>query len=141
MRRPRSRFGVTVLELLLVLGIAATLAATALPALRPLQHRWHLRQAREDLHALLATARWRAVAHHTTVTIRFGRDGVVRADAGAWQMVRAFPAAYGVALRANRSAIAYGADGLGVGAANVSIELRRGDFVDSVVVSRLGRVR
>ncbi|MDX2182505.1 MAG: prepilin-type N-terminal cleavage/methylation domain-containing protein [Gemmatimonadaceae bacterium] len=141
MPRAHRRLGVTLLELLLVLGIVGLVAASAWPALRPLHARWAVRQARDDLHLLLAAARWRAVAHQTTVTIRFATDGSVRAESAAWHITRSLAEAYGVTLRANRSAIAYGADGLGVGAANVSIELRRGDARDSVVVSRLGRAR
>jgi type II secretory pathway pseudopilin PulG len=141
MPRPGRRVGVTLLELVVVVAVAATLSALALPALRALQHRWQVRQARDDLHGLLAAARWRAIAHRTQVTVWFGADGVVRAESHAWRLARPLAAAYGVTLRANRPSTAYGPDGLGLGAANLTIALRRGDAADSVVISRLGRVR
>jgi hypothetical protein len=48
---------------------------------------------------------------------------------------------YGVRLAANRDSMAYDGRGLGVGAANLSIVVRRGAVAETVVVSRLGRVR
>jgi hypothetical protein len=46
-----------------------------------------------------------------------------------------------VALEATRDSLAYGPDGLGVGAANLRLVLRRGAAADTLSVSRLGRVR
>ena len=49
--------------------------------------------------------------------------------------------AHGVTLSATRDSMAYAPNGLGYGASNLSIIVRRGAVTDTVVVSRLGRVR
>jgi hypothetical protein len=49
--------------------------------------------------------------------------------------------ALGVTVEATRDSLAYGPDGLGVGAANLRLILRRGGAADTLSVSRLGRVR
>jgi hypothetical protein len=48
---------------------------------------------------------------------------------------------YGVRLRASRDSTAFDARGMGAGAANLSIIVGRGRAVDTVFLSRLGRVR
>jgi hypothetical protein len=50
-------------------------------------------------------------------------------------------ALYGVRLAASRDSLAYAADGLGWGAANARLVVRRGMSAETVTVSRLGRVR
>jgi hypothetical protein len=49
--------------------------------------------------------------------------------------------AHGVTIAANRDSITYDVRGLGYGAANVTLVARRGRAADSLVVSRLGRLR
>ena len=46
-----------------------------------------------------------------------------------------------VRLSATRARMSYAATGMGYGAANLSVVVRRNDSVDTVFVSRLGRVR
>ena len=48
---------------------------------------------------------------------------------------------HGVAILTTRDSMAYAPNGLGYGASNLSIVIRRGRVADTVVVSRLGRVR
>ena len=45
------------------------------------------------------------------------------------------------AVATNRDSMVYDARGIGYGASNLSVVIRRGRAVDTVVVSRLGRVR
>jgi hypothetical protein len=54
---------------------------------------------------------------------------------------RPLGAIYGIELRSNRDSLAYGPTGLGYGAANQSVVISRGAASDTVVISRLGRVR
>jgi hypothetical protein len=49
--------------------------------------------------------------------------------------------AHGVALSSTRDSLAYDVRGLGYGAANLTMIARRGAAAESLVVSRLGRVR
>ena len=53
----------------------------------------------------------------------------------------ALAAVYRVRLSATRDSAAYGATGVGYGGSNLRVVVRRGTAVDTVVVSRLGRVR
>ena len=48
---------------------------------------------------------------------------------------------HGVMLSASRDSMAYAPNGLGYGAANLTIILRRGESAETIFVSRLGRVR
>jgi hypothetical protein len=50
-------------------------------------------------------------------------------------------ARHGVRLSASRDTMAYAPPGVGHGAANLRVILTRGRAADTVVVSRLGRVR
>jgi hypothetical protein len=46
-----------------------------------------------------------------------------------------------VTLSSNRGSMSYSATGLGYGAANLSLVVRKRSAMDTIVVSRLGRVR
>jgi hypothetical protein len=50
-------------------------------------------------------------------------------------------AAHGVTLRASRDTLTFAPTGLGHGASNTTIVVSRGRRADTLVVSRLGRVR
>ena len=67
-----------------------------------------------------------------TLTVRSFGDTVMRRNLGR---------AHGVTLAATRDSMAYAPNGLGYGASNLSIMVRRGAVTDTIVVSRLGRVR
>jgi hypothetical protein len=64
----------------------------------------------------------------------------LRADSGVL-LRRDLRATYGVRLAVSRESTAFDARGLGLGAANLSIVVRRRGAVDTVFLSRLGRVR
>jgi hypothetical protein len=67
-----------------------------------------------------------------SINISVGSDTVRKRDIGA---------AHDVQLAATRSRMSYSATGMGYGAANLSVVVRRNSAVDTVFVSRLGRVR
>jgi hypothetical protein len=48
---------------------------------------------------------------------------------------------HGVSLTPSRTRMSYSPTGMGYGAANLSVVVRRNSVVDTVFVSRLGRVR
>ena len=75
-----------------------------------------------------------AVVLDTTVgevTVRSGTRVVSR---------RQLRAIYSVILSANRDSAVYDARGLGYGVSNITIRIRRGTFVDTLTMSRLGRL-
>ena len=137
------RRGLTLLELAVVIAIIALSAAIVTPALLRRLDRSRVRHAVSELTSALALARTMAVARTTHVAVFFDsvRSTVVVAAGPDTLMVRALGAIHGIELRSNRDSTVYGPTGLGYGAANQSIVVRRGSAEDTVVISRLGRVR
>jgi prepilin-type N-terminal cleavage/methylation domain-containing protein len=137
------RYGMTLIELSVVLAIVVLLTAVALPAAAALRDRALVRSATTDVLASLAAARQAAIANGRLVAVRFDTSAarlVVTARAetlGVYSLRRA----YGVSLAVTRDSIAYAPTGLGYGASNTRLTLRRRDAVDTIVISRLGRAR
>jgi Tfp pilus assembly protein FimT len=138
-----SRVGTSIAELVAVLVLTAIILGIAIPRLRHAAERAAVRGAVADIVTTLSTARQLAVSHGGGVsvsidagagTIRVLRDGNVI-------VTRALGRAFGVTIRSSRDSLAYDGRGLGSGAANVTFVVLRGSTADTVVVSRLGRVR
>jgi type II secretory pathway pseudopilin PulG len=133
----------TLAELALVLAIAGLLS---LIGVRQLQlHLDHLatRSAVTEAALLVTRARDEAVAQHTAITLRVDTaTSTLTLDArGERLAVHTLGHAYGVKLTATRDSIAFDARGLGYGAANMTLIARRREAANTLVVSRLGRVR
>jgi prepilin-type N-terminal cleavage/methylation domain-containing protein len=137
------RRGTTVAELIVVLTIVGILLAVALTRTGTARDRASVRAAATETVATLALARrWSlsrasrtAVTFDTmgaTLTVRSFTDTVARRDLGS---------SHGISLSASRDSMAYAPNGLGYGASNLTLVLRRGVAAETVVVSRLGRVR
>jgi len=96
-----------------------------------------------DGRATLATARALAIAGATVVTVDVdSATGTLRVRRGPEILLtRGVGHAHGVRLTRTRDSLSYSPRGLGRGAANLSIVVRRGDAAETVFVSRLGRVR
>jgi prepilin-type N-terminal cleavage/methylation domain-containing protein len=141
---PRAaRGGVTLPELTIALALLGLLAAFALRAGAPMIDAARTRAAAGEVRAAFATARALAVlrAERASVRLDTARAAItvhLRADSA---LRRPLGALYGVRLLATRDSMAYAASGLGWGAANLRVELRRGAAAETVTVSRLGRVR
>lgn len=130
-------------ELIVVLAIGAVLAAFAVAGAARLADALAVRGATREVRAALWTARDVAVLRGARTAVRFdtvrGRLVVhARADTVLAVAVRAV---YGARVSVTRDSIAYGADGLGYGAANARVIVRRRGAADTITVSRLGRVR
>lgn len=137
------RGGYTLIELVLVLTIAGLVLAIAIPRGVATLDRVSVTSASGDVHATLNYARLLALAGGIAVAIDVdsGR-GELRVRRGAEVvMSRNVGQAHGVSLRSTRDSLTYDPRGLGRGAANLSIIVRRRSAVDTVFVSRLGRVR
>ena len=137
------RRGITLLELATVLVIMGVLCAIGIPPLLRFLDRSHVRHATNEIVAVLALARTTAIARQTHVTVRFdgGRSAVSAAAGPDTIVARDLGAVYGVSIRSNRDSTVYGPAGLGYGAANQTVVIERGSAADSVIISRLGRVR
>ena len=103
----------------------------------------HVRGAVTDIASLFSSARHIAIARSAqstveidtaarTIYVTVGIDTVRKREVGS---------EHGVQLSSTRAHMSYSATGIGYGAANLSVVVRRSAAVDTVFVSRLGRVR
>ncbi len=141
--RPVAPAGTTLVELLVALTVAALLAAVGTRAAAHAHDGAAVRAAGAELRAAFAAARALAALRATRTAVRLdSAAGTAAVHAGA-DTLRRLPLAarYGVRLVANRDSMSYAPPGLGVGAANLTAVLTRGHAADTIVVSRLGRVR
>jgi Tfp pilus assembly protein FimT len=135
--------GTSIPELVAVLVLTAVLLGIAIPLVRQSAERAAVRGAVADIVATLSTARQLAVARGGRVAVSIdaasGTLRVLRYDDTV--VIRPIGRMFGVTLTATRDSLAYDARGLGTGAANLTFIVLRGMTADTVVVSRLGRVR
>ena len=141
--RERMRHGTTLPEMMIVLcvlGIVTVVAGLGVAALRD---RISVRGAATEAATTFAVARRWALSRSVrtavdidtataTLIVRSFDDTVAR---------RALGASYEVSLTSTRDSMAYAPNGLGYGASNLTLVLRRGASAETLVVSRLGRVR
>lgn len=135
--------GYTVLELVIVLSIVAVVMAIAFPRGQLMLDRLSVHAAAGDVAATLHSARALAIAGHSAVAVDVdATSGNLRVRRGEELLYsRNIGGAHGVQLQHTRDSLTYGSRGLGRGAANLSIIVRRRAAVETVFVSRLGRVR
>ena len=140
---PARRRGATLAELLVTLLIVAVLAGFVIVRVARVRDAIAVRAAAMEIERELALARESAVAWRATVTLRLdslrGRLDLRRGAAPL--RTRDLFSEYGVRLGGTRDSVVYDARGLGRGAANATFVVRRGVSADTIVVSRLGRVR
>jgi prepilin-type N-terminal cleavage/methylation domain-containing protein len=135
--------GFTIVELvvgIVLLGIVLAVAASRFSEYRD---RMAVQSAAADIGAALAYARQTAVTRRSPVTASLDSAGgrILLYTGGGQFGVRQLRTTYGVSLSGNRDSVTYDARGIGFGASNLTIVIRKGVAADSVVVSRLGRVR
>ena len=144
MRRSASpRIGTTIAELVAALVLTGIVLAIAIPRMRHAVERAAVRGAVADVITTLSAARQLAVSNRGGVWVAIDApDGTLRVlrDRDTL-MTRPLGQLFGVTLRTTRDSLAYDARGLGSGAANLTFVVLRGTTADTVVVSRLGRVR
>jgi prepilin-type N-terminal cleavage/methylation domain-containing protein len=136
------RSGLTLLELTIVLAITGVLTAVAVPRLVGLRNASAVRSAASEVAASFTLARQSAVAGRTTMAVVFDTvagDVIVRAASRVVSR-RQLRGIYSVVVSVNRDSAVYDARGMGYGVSNVTIRIRRGSFVDTLTVSRLGRL-
>jgi Tfp pilus assembly protein FimT len=133
----------TTLETTVVVAVMAALTAITLPRASGFIDRIEVRGAVAEIESLFSLARHAAIARGTRVTLEIDPStSTISVHAGNGLLrSREVGEAHGVILSANRTTITYSPIGVGYGASNASLIVSRGRAVDTVVVSRLGRVR
>ncbi len=137
------RHAFTIIEITVTICVLSILSAIAIPWAGDVLDKVGVRSAATEIQSVFSTARHIAIARaaHATVevdtaarsiTVSVGRDTVRKLELGI---------AHDVLLSATRTRMSYSATGVGYGAANLSVVVRRNRAVDTVFVSRLGRVR
>jgi prepilin-type N-terminal cleavage/methylation domain-containing protein len=136
------RSGLTLLELTLVLAICGVLTTIALPRLVSLRNASAVRSAASEVAASFTLARQTAIARRVTVAVVVDTAAGVVIVRSADRVVsrRQLRAIYSVVVGANRDSAVYDVRGMGYGVSNITIRIRRGSFVDTLTMSRLGRL-
>jgi prepilin-type N-terminal cleavage/methylation domain-containing protein len=137
------RRGLTLIEVAVVTAIIAIIAGIGTQALLRRLDRSRVRHATAEIISALALARTTAIAREGHVSVLFdAAESAILVAAGHDTLVRRqLGDIYGVELRSNRDSATFGPTGLGYGAANQSVIVRRGTAIDTIIISRLGRVR
>lgn len=137
------RRGATTVELILVLILVGTLTAFATVRVAALRDQISVHAAATETVASFALARrWSlSRAARTAVSIDTANAALVVHSFADTIAHRRLGLAHGVALASSRDSMAYAPNGLGYGAANLTLVLRRGAVAETIFVSRLGRVR
>jgi prepilin-type N-terminal cleavage/methylation domain-containing protein len=135
--------GFTLVELVVALTVGGVVLAIAVPRARASLDRITVHAAASDVRATLRYARGIALAGNSAVAVDVdSAAGVIRIRRGSEVLrTRGVGHAHGVRLSRTRDSMTYDVRGLGRGAANLSVIIRRGVAVETVFVSRLGRVR
>lgn len=134
--------GFTLPELLVVLLLASIVLGFAFVRLGAAADRAAVRAAVSDAASVFIGARNAAIYRRAPVAVHIDTSSALlltRAD--SLVLGRRDLHAFGVHLSASRDSMAFDGRGLGVGAANLSLVVRRGQAVDTLFLSRLGRVR
>jgi prepilin-type N-terminal cleavage/methylation domain-containing protein len=135
--------GFTLLEATVVMAIVGLTLALVAPRFAALRDRSAVGSAVGEVGSIFSSARQTAIARRTAVAI------VLDTAAGAVELRvhgqriarRTLRSAYGIAIGANRDSVVYDPRGLGYGISNLTLTIRRGSIVDTLTMSRLGRVR
>ena len=137
------KHGFNIIELAIVLSIIAILSAIALPRAAGFIDSMEVRGAVTEIDALFSLARHVAIARGVQSTLDIDpARGVISVRVGPdTVMKRELETVHGVTLQSTRASITYSQTGIGYGAANLSLIVTRNLAVDTIFVSRLGRVR
>ena len=114
-----------------------------MPTAGKLLDRIEVRGAVMDIESMFSAARHVAIGRSTQASIDIDPSaGSISLSVGSDTLRRRdVRTEHGVQLSATRVHMSYSATGIGYGAANLSVVVRRNAAFDTVVVSRLGRVR
>lgn len=132
------------MELVVVLAIVGTLTGLVVPRWSGYRDRAMVSRATSEVASFYHQARYGAILRAQTVRIEFGAETLRACYEGVRDstfLLRPGPARHGVVLEGSRTAIRIGPNGIGYGAANTTLVLRRGAAADTLTTSRLGRLK
>ncbi len=137
------RRGTTLPETMLVLCLVGILASVASIQVARVRDRLSVRAATTEAVTTFAIARRWSLSRsaRTAVAIDTGAASMIVRSYDDTIAQRRLGESHGVTLSASRDSMAYAPNGLGYGASNLTLVVRRGEHAETVVVSRLGRVR
>lgn len=139
------RRGFTLVEMVMVLLIAGVAVSLALPRFGGLLDAIAADAAARDVTTALAVTRNAAVMWATRARLSISQDSlkIDRLEDGVWRPYARWAGASsrGATLQVTNPEVIFGPTGVGWGAANTTVVLKRGLHVATVVMSRLGRVR
>jgi prepilin-type N-terminal cleavage/methylation domain-containing protein len=137
--------GFTLLELVVVLVIAAALLTFWLPRAERLMDWLETERAVRDVTTALAVGRNAAVMQSTRTRIEIAADTlrIDRLESGGWRPWWRVPgpSSHGVTLEVSNPILTFGPTGMGWGVSNTKIVLRRGSQAETITTSRVGRVK
>ena len=137
--------GFTLLELIVVVCIAAVLAALWIPRAARWLDWLATERAARDVTTALDVGRNGAVMQSTRARITIDPDTlrIDRLGPQGWQpwWRTPGPASHGVTLEVSNPIIVFGPTGMGWGASNTTIVLRRGSQAETITMSRVGRIK
>lgn len=137
------RRGATLIELTIAATIISILTGITLLRAGRFLDSIAVRGAVTEIQSMFSLARHVAISRGAQSTLLIDESaGAITIQSGS-EIVRTreVGAAHRVTLSTNRNSITYSPIGVGYGAANFSLVVSRGAVADTIVVSRLGRVR
>ena len=137
--------GFTLLELIVVLAMAALLVMLWTPRAARLIDWLETEAAVRDVTTALAVAQSGAIMQSARARLTISTDSlrIDRLIALEWVpwWRKAGPASHGVSLAVSNPVIEFGPNGIGWGVSNTKIVLSRGSQAETITMSRVGRVK
>jgi len=133
----------TIIETTFSICLICLIGAIAAPGVSRLRDAIEVREASVEVETLFSVARHLAIARAAQASVEIDTAGRIVSVRVGEQIVRRAELGreHQVDLKATRTTVTYSPIGSGYGAANATIVVKRNTSLDSVVVSRLGRVR
>lgn len=137
--------GFTLTELAVALTMVALLLAVGLPRLSGVLDWVAADRAAREVTTALAVARAAAVMRGTRTRVTIAADTlrIDRWEGADWRPYQRWPGpiSEGVTLEVSNPEVVFGPTGMGWGASNTRVVLRRGSHTETITTSRLGRVK
>lgn len=137
--------GFTLLELLVVTCITGILLGFWIPRAARLMDWLETERALRDVTTALAVGRNGAILQSTWARVSLKADTlrIDRLGPLGWEpwWRTPGPASHGVSLEVSNPVVEFGPTGMGWGASNTKIVLRRGSQAETITLSRVGRVK